>query len=405
MSHRRGRVPRNVAALGIVSLLTDASSEMVYPILPFFLSTALGAPVAVVGLIESVAEATASLTRVGSGWLSDRLGKRRPLVLAGYSLSDLAKPLLAFAPSWPAVLALRFVDRFGKGIRTAPRDALIADSSTEADRGLNFGVHRALDTVGAAIGPLVAFLVLSRAANAYRTVFLISAVPGVLAVVLLSRLVREVPASQSSAGAGRAVPPSLRGLGRPFIVFTTMSAVFALGNTSDAFLVLRARDLGAPEALVALMYALFNVVGALVAVPAGMRSDRVGRRKVVAAGFALYALVYAGFAAGGPSWSPWVLFAAYGVPYGMTEGLTRAFVVDLVGEDRRATAIGGYTFVLGLVALPASAFGGLLWDLVSPSAPFWFSSALMGVAAVGVASARSLSASGGMRSSGAESGR
>ena len=372
---------KNVKALGIVSLLTDASSEAIYPILPLFLSSVLGTPVAVIGIIESIAEATASLMKVYSGWLSDRLGRRRPLILLGYGLSNLMKPILAIAGSWPAVLALRFADRFGKGIRTAPRDALIADSAAPEVRGKAFGLHRALDTLGAAIGPLIAWATLSlvHGEAGFRTVFLISAIPGTAAIVVLLFAVRERRPRQT---AGTRPPLGFKHLGVPFGVFTAISAVFALGNSSDAMLILRAKDLGAATALVPLMYFLFNLVGSAVAAPAGILSDRIGRRRVLTIGFALYGVVYAGFALASHTWAPWLLFAAYGVPYALTEGMARAFVVDLVGPECRATAVGSYTFVLGLAALPSSAVAGILWDTVGHSAPFALSAVLMLVAAV-----------------------
>ncbi len=382
------RIPRNVAAMGVVSLLTDASSEMVYWVLPLFLTQVLGAPVAVVGIIESVAEATSSLTKVFSGWFSDRVGRRRPLIVLGYSLSNVMKPLLALVAGWPTVLALRFADRLGKGVRTAPRDALIADSSTAATRGRDFGVHRALDTLGAAVGPLVAWGVLTMKPGAFRTVFILSAIPGAAAIVVALLFVREARA-RAAGTAARTF--RLRHLGRPFAVFTAISAVFALGNSSDAMLMLRANNMGTPVAVVPLLGALFSLVGAAVSVPAGIRSDRVGRGRVLAIGFGLYAAVYAGFAVGaGGAWGAAALFAAYGIPYAMVEGLSRAFVVDLVGEDCRATAVGGYTFALGLAALPASALAGLLWDAVSPSAPFWLSAGLMLIAAAALLVAPSL---------------
>ncbi len=378
---------RNVKALGIVSLLTDASSEAIYPILPLFLSTVLGTPVAVIGVIESIAEATASLMKVFSGWLSDRLGRRRPLILAGYGLSNLMKPVLAIAGNWPAVLAVRFADRFGKGIRTAPRDALIADSAPQELRGRAFGMHRALDTLGAAIGPLVAWATLSlvHGAAGFRTVFLISAIPGTAAIVVLVLAVRE--RRPHAPVSGTRPPLGFKHLGVPFGVFTAISAVFALGNSSDAMLILRAKDLGTATALVPLMYFVFNLVGSAVATPAGILSDRIGRRRVLTAGFALYGVVYTGFAFASPAhaWTPWLLFAAYGIPYALTEGMARAFVVDLVGPECRATAVGSYTFVLGLAALPSSAVAGILWDTVGHSAPFVLSAALMLLAALALA--------------------
>lgn len=379
-------VPRNVKALGAVSLLTDASSEMVYPVLPLFLANVLGAPVTAIGFIESVAEATASFLKVFSGWLSDRLGRRRPLIALGYSLSNAAKPLLAVTANWPAVLALRFVDRFGKGVRTAPRDALIADSGSAERRGRDFGFHRALDTLGAAIGPLTAWAILTLVPDGYRTVFWVSAIPGTLAIVIVFAAVREVGTRgvAPASGGGPAVPRipvfRLRHLGRPFVLFTAASAVFALGNSSDALLILRAQDVGAAAAVIPLMYFVFNVVGAAAATPLGVLSDRIGRRPILAAGFLGYALVYAGFALAGAPSAAWLLFALYGLPYAATEGMARAFVCDLVPADVRATAVGGYTFALGLAALPASAVAGLLWDTVGHAAPFALSAALMTLA-------------------------
>lgn len=382
----------HVRALGLVSLLTDASSEAVYPVLPLFLTNVIGAPVAAVGLIESLAEATAAIAKVFSGRLSDRIGRRRPLVIFGYSLSNLVKPALALVPSWPWALTLRVADRLGKGVRTAPRDALIADFAPEARRGEAFGLHRAMDTVGAAIGPLIAWAILSLQPAGYRTVFLVSAIPGTLAILVALTMVRERTRVMSVDHT--AVPVSFRGLGLPFAVFAAVSMVFALGNSSDALLILRAQDLGAAPATVPLMYFVFNVVAASLARLFGRCSDRVGRRRVLIAGFAGYALVYAGFALARHPWAPWALFLAYGVPYALTEGLARAFVVDLVPEDIRATAIGTYTFLLGLATLLSSTLAGILWDTVSHAAPFAFSAALMAGAALALARTRTLATPG-----------
>jgi len=376
------RTPRNVRMMGIVSLLTDASSEMIYPVLPLFLSNVLGAPVAAIGLIESVAEAAASFMKVGSGWLSDRVGRRKPLIALGYTISNVAKPLLAFTQTWPAVLVLRLTDRLGKGIRTAPRDALIAESSTEAQRGRSFGVHRALDTLGAAIGPLVAWAVLTLDPEAYRTIFIISAIPGTLAILFVLFAVRD---TGRRVVRGPSTPITFRHFSKPLLVFTAISFVFGVANSSDAMLILRAQDVGVSAALIPLMYVLFNVVGASLAGPFGARSDRVGRRRVLVFGFAGYALVYAGFALARTPLAPWLLFAAYGIPYAATEGMTRAYVCDLGGPERRATVLGAYTFVLGLAALPASALAGLLWDTVSHSAPFALSAVLMAAACLALA--------------------
>lgn len=386
MTPEHTRTPHNVRMMGVVSLLTDASSEMVYPVLPLFLANVLGAPVAAIGLIESLAEAAASFMKVGSGWLSDRVGRRKPLIAAGYGLSNVVKPVLAFTTGWPAVLALRVADRVGKGVRTAPRDALIADSSTEEARGRSFGVHRALDTLGAAVGPFVAWAVLTLSPGAYRTVFLISAIPGTLAIMVVLAAVRETGKRITSRAAGGI---SFRDFSGPLLAFTVISFVFGVANSSDAMLILRAQDLGAPVALVPLMYVVFNLVGALLAAPLGARSDRIGRRRMLVFGFAGYALVYLGFGLARSAALPWLLFGGYGVAYAATEGMTRAYVVDLAGSERRATVLGAYTFVLGLAALPASTMAGLLWDAVGHSAPFFVSAGLMAVAAVALLAAGS----------------
>lgn len=371
---QRPRTPRNVRMMGIVSLLTDASSEMVYPVLPLFLSNVLGASVAAIGLIESLAEAGASFMKVGSGWLSDRVGRRKPLIAVGYGLSNLAKPFLAVTASWPAVLGLRLADRVGKGIRTAPRDALIAESCSAAERGRSFGVHRALDTLGAAIGPLIAWTVLSLSPGAYRAIFLIAAIPGALAIVFVVLAVRD---TGRRLAVGQTARVTLKGFSRPLVVFTAISFVFGLANSSDALLILRAQDLGASAAVIPLMYVVFNLVAAALAAPLGSRSDRVGRRRLLVFGFGGYALVYLGFGLARSPVAPWLLFGLYGIPYAATEGMTRAYVCDLAAPERRATVLGAYTFVLGLAALLSSSLAGLLWDRVSHSAPFVLSAALM----------------------------
>ncbi|MBI3977647.1 MAG: MFS transporter [Chloroflexi bacterium] len=360
-------LPRNVWLLGVVSLLTDVSSEMVYPILPLFLTVTLGAPAAVVGLIEGIAESTASLLKVGSGWYSDRIARRRGLVWVGYGLSALAKPLLALAGAWPVVLLARFVDRTGKGIRTSPRDALIADSTPDTQRGLAFGLHRALDTTGAIVGPLLALAVLGLAGADYRLVFLLALVPAALGFVTIA-LVREPPRQVASRRGEQG--PSLFQLSPGFRAFLLVSVVFALGNSSDAFLILRAQNLGLTPALVILAYVVFNAAYALASLPAGHRSDVHGRRNVVAAGFLVFAGVYGGFAlATGPA-AIWLLFAFYGLYMGLTDGVGKAYVVDLVQSHQRGTALGLYYTATGLAALVASLVAGVLWDLVGPFAPF-----------------------------------
>ncbi|MBI2954266.1 MAG: MFS transporter [Chloroflexi bacterium] len=374
----RGITP-NVLVAGIVSLLTDISSEMIYPILPLFLANVLGVGAVTIGLIEGIAESTASLLKVFSGWLSDRMGARKPLMVAGYALSDLTKPFLALTGAWWQVLGIRFADRVGKGVRGAPRDALIADSTPADQRGKAFGFHRALDTAGAAIGPLLAFSVLAAFQNDYRLVFALSAVPGVIAVVVLVVFLKEKQAKKREGP-----PPRLgfRSLGPGFVAFSLISTVFTIGNSSDAFLILRAQDVGLATALVPLAYFSFNLVYSFLAMPLGSLSDKIGRRAVIIAGYLFFAGVYLGFAFAPAAWVVWGLFAAYGVYYALTEGVQRAFVADLVPSNMRGSAMGTYNALVGITALPASIIGGLLWQAVAPSATFIYGAAFAVLAVV-----------------------
>ena len=372
-------ITRNVVVAGLVSLFTDISSEMIYPVLPLFLMNVLGAGAATVGLIEGIGEATASLLKVFSGWLSDRSGRRKPLMLIGYGLSDLTKPLLALTAAWPQVLAIRFADRFGKGLRGAPRDALIADATPPAVRGKAFGFHRAMDTTGAAIGPLAAFGMLALFANDYRLVFAVAAIPGVLAVLILAFALRE---RRPGGHDGAAPRLGFASLGRDYVVFVLIATLFAIGNSSDAFLILRAQDLGVAAALVPLAYFGFNIVHAVLAMPLGSLSDRVGRRGVIVAGYLVFAAVYVGFALAAQPWLVWPLFAAYGAYYALTEGVQRAYVTDLVPAQRRGSALGTFNAITGAAALPASIVGGLLWQEVAPAATFYYGAAFAALAAL-----------------------
>jgi MFS family permease len=351
---------------------------MIVPVLPLFLSVTLKTPTATIGLIEGVAESTASVLRIFSGRISDRTGRRKPLAVAGYALSNLTKPLLALAGSWSHVLVIRFVDRVGKGIRTAPRDALIADSVAPAHRGLAFGFHRTMDTAGAALGPLVAFATLALLPENYRAVFWIATIPGVVAIVIGGLFLRDSARSASSS-----TPPSLglSDLGPRFAVFTGIATLFALGNSSDAFLILRARNVGMAASIIPLAYFTFNVVYAALSTPAGALSDRIGRRKVQAFGYTIFALVYLGFALLAGQRAPWavlVLFIVYGGYYALTDGVQKAFVADLVPDHLRATALGTFSMATGLALFPASLISGVLWDRVGPAAPFFYGSALAG---------------------------
>ncbi len=359
-------VSQPVKLLALVSFLTDISSEMIYPLIPLFLTSALGAPAAAVGLIEGVAESTASLTKTVSGWLSDRLHMRKPLVVLGYALSALGKPLLAASYVWPAALGARFVDRLGKGIRTAPRDALIGDVTAEESRGLAFAFHRAADTLGAVGGPAIGLGLFVLLDHSYRGVFLLAFIPAAAGVLVLGRL-REHPPRRKADGQP---PVPLAALGGRFYLFLGVSLLFAFGNSSDVFLILRASNLGLSDAAVVGAYIAFNAVYALAAIPAGVVSDRLGRRNVIAVGFLVFAAVYFGFGIAGDAAAVWPLFVAYGAYMALTEAVGKAFVVDFAPAAARATALGLYTGAVGAMVLVSSVTAGVLWDQIGPSAPF-----------------------------------
>ena len=385
-------LPRNVWAVSVTSFFMDVSSEMVINILPLFLSNVLGVGTSIIGLIEGVAEATASLLKVFSGWLSDRLRARKWLAVGGYAISALAKPFFYFANAWTTVLAVRWSDRVGKGVRTAPRDALVADSIDESQRGLAFGFHRAADTGGAMLGLLIALGVvwaaqassLDLSRHTFQIVVLASLIPAVLAVISLALGAVDVPVTES-----RDRPKiTFKELGKPFLTFMIIVGLFDLGNSSDAFLVLRAQERGLSVVGVLGMLVTFNLVYTLISTPAGSLSDRVGRRKVIVGGWLVYALIYFGFALAGKGWHVWVLYALYGVYYGLAYGTTKAMVADIVPADLRGTAYGTYNAVLGLLDFPASLIAGVLWQGVGtwkglgPSAPFFFGAALALAAAL-----------------------
>lgn len=361
-------VSRNVFILSLTSLLTDLSSEVIYPLVPLFLTSVLGAPLAVVGLIEGIAESTASILKVVSGWLSDRMRRRRPLTIAGYGFSALAKPLMAAAYAWPLVLLLRFADRFGKGVRTAPRDALITDSSPTALRGRAFGFHRAMDTAGATLGSLLALLALALVGERYRIIFLLSAVPAALGVACLF-LIREHRGARAAAHGDGPHPAAV--LNRRFKFFLLASVIFAVGNSSDAFLILRARDLGLSALAAVAAYVVFNLVYATLSMSAGTLSDRIGRKKIISAGFLVFFLVYLGMALADTTALVWPLFALYGLYMAMTEGVTKAFTADMAPPQKRGTALGTYYTVTGVVAFPSSLLAGILWDVLGAPAPFY----------------------------------
>jgi MFS family permease len=394
-------ITRNVVALGFVSLFTDISSEMLVYLIPLYLANVLLAPAAVIGLIEGVAESTASVLKLISGALSDRMHRRRLLVGIGYGTSVAAKALYLVAVAWPVVLLGRVGDRLGKGIRTSPRDALIADSTAPENRGVAYGLHRAMDTTGAFAGVLVAAAVIwitegdatRLTGDSFRILVLLALVPGLLAIATIVVGVRDVPkaAPVSAAIAARAadlrrriVGDSVqwRGFPRAFWLFMLANALFTLGNSSDAFLALRSQNLGLTLLALLLTIVAFNATNALVAWPAGALSDRIGRRGLIAAAWLVYAVCYAGFAVA--TAAIWVvpLWIAYGTYYALSEGVGKALVADLAPTELRATAFGILNAVQGVMILPASVVAGILWSLIAPPAPFWFGSGCAAAAVV-----------------------
>ncbi len=371
---------RNVVALGLVSMFNDIASEMAYPIIPLFLTSVLGAPVSIVGVIEGIAESTASILKVFSGWLSDRLRNRKRFAIGGYLLSALSKIVLSFAASWAYVLGARFMDRFGKGIRTAARDALIAESSTAESRGSAFGLHRALDTTGAVIGPLVALFLLQAFNNAYTKIFLVAALPAFVGVCILWLVVHE------QRHAPHATPLPLRlsakQFGKPFTLFLVVNMLFALGNSSDAFLILRSQSVGYTASETVMLYVVFNVVYSLFSYPMGRLSDRFGAWRVLAISFFVFAAVYVGFGAVAVPGILWVLFPGYGIYMAMSEGIGKAYIANLVPQERRGTALGLFYTSTGIMTFFSSLIAGLLWNYISIPAPFYFGGSLSAVAGV-----------------------
>ncbi len=381
----------NVFFLGLVSLLTDVSSEMIFTLVPLFVVDVLSGSAVDVGLIGGLSESFDAIFRIFSGRISDRFRKRKLLAIIGYGFSTAVKPFMLLTSAWGGVLGVRFGDRIGKGIRSSPRDALIADSVDAKVRGKSFGFHRAMDTSGAVIGLAAAAIIIyalqgtsfQLTGDTYRWLVIIGIIPAVLAVIILIGLVQEKKASSSgtSAGAPAATKQSFSG---QFKLFLLIMAIFTLGNSSDFFIVLRAQNLQVNVLEITVMLVVFNITYALVAIPAGIISDKLGRRRVIIIGWTVYALVYLGFALATSIWSMWVLFAAYGIYYGIVEGVAKAFVADLVPAERRGTAYGYYQAAVGLMLLPASVIAGVLWDKINPSTSFYFGAGLAFVAMLGL---------------------
>lgn len=385
----------NIFFLGLVSLLNDISSEMIFTLIPLFLSNVLGATTTIIGLVAGLSDSTEAVFKIFSGWFSDRIGRPKLLATLGYSFSTLVKPFMYLATSWELVTAIRVSDRVGKGVRTSPRDALVAASVSEVERGRAFGLHRAMDTTGATLGLALAAVIIytvqgggiKLSIESFHRLVLLGTIPAVLAVLVLVIFVREQGKRQPVAGSpqrGLLLSGLRTGFDSRFKIFLAIMAVFTLGNSSDFFVILRAQNIDAPLIHVILMLVLFNAVYAMTSLPMGMLSDKVGRRRVIAIGWLVYGLVYLGFALATQIWQAWLLFAVYGVYHGMVEGVGRAFIADLVSEEKRGTAYGLYHGVISLALLPASVIAGVLWSSISPSAPFFLGGGLSLLAAIGI---------------------
>jgi MFS family permease len=374
-AHRAGK--RNIIAAGFVSLLTDCASEMTYALLPSFLTVSLGVGKEFVGVIEGIAESTASLLKGVSGWFSDRLGKRKPLIVGGYGISNLSKPLLYFATSGLHVLLLRFADRVGKGVRTAARDALVSESAPPGRAGRAFGLHRALDQCGAIIGPAAGFILITVGLTC-RQLFLAAAVPGAIAVLLAIFVLRETGSRKEKTALAQTAPKILT---HQFKMLLTSVVIFTLGNASNMFLILRAQDLGIAAKYHLLLWGLFNAVYAFTAYPLGRLSDRIGRLRIITYGFLFYSAVYLTFAVATSAFHIWILFAVYGLYHGATDGVMRAYVSDLAAREMKATAYGIYHTAVGLCAFFASVIFGMLYQFLGAKVAFT-TGALFSLAAI-----------------------
>ncbi len=382
----RRRSLGNVFYIGLLSFFGGISQDIFLPILPIYLTGVLGFSKEFVGLSEGLVTASSSLFKVAAGFFTDKLRRRKPIIFLGYLLSFLSRPLLGLVAAGAPVVGLRFLDGVGKGVKDSPKDALIADSTEKGGRGKGFGVARMLDTLGSVAGPLLLFGLLYLLAdnpNKYHYILFLSALPLLATLGILIFKVREtMPVQAGELSTEKKEVDLARPLPLKFFLFLGIMLVFALGNSSDAFLILRAQNVGVALLAIPLVYALFNLFYAAAAVPLGSLSDRIGREKVILLGWAAYALAYLGFALAVHSYQIWILFAFYGVYYATTEGVAKALVADLVGREYRGRAYGIYNASLGVMALPASLIAGRLWDRVSPAAPFFFGSVMTGLAAI-----------------------
>lgn len=370
-------IERNIFFTGMTSFLTDTTTKMIYSIMPLFLMS-IGASKTEVSLIEGIAESTASVLKAISGWWSDKIGKNKPFMIIGYGFTAILSPLFSIVTSPLQVLAIRFSERVGKGIRTAPRDSLVAASSSDSEKGKNFGFHKAMDNSGAIIGPLLAFIILSIFPNNYRKVFIFSALPGILGLITIIFFVKETKESKDSLP--KKITP--RDFSHKYYMFLGIAFIFTLGNSTDALLLVKAKDIGIKALFIPIVYLIFNSVSVIFAVPMGILSDKFGREKLIIFGYLLYSAIYFGFGRTDNKISVILLFVLYGLYSAATDGVQRALVSDLIDKNKRGTGLGIYNSLIGITLLPASLIAGVLYDNVNNSAPFYLSSAIAMAAAI-----------------------
>ena len=386
----RQRLRTQVIVLGLVSLLNDSASEMIYPLLPVFLTTTLGATPLIVGLIEGTADALSSILKLAAGWISDRLPRRKPLIVGGYALATISRAWISVAGRWPSVLAARLLDRTGKGIRSAPRDAMIADVTPPESRGRAFGFHRALDHTGAVVGPLLTILFLDGMHVAMRTVFMIAVIPGAIGVVLLMVALREVPGSRIPLAGNRQL--STGKLPSQFWYALAAIALFSLANSSDAYLLLQAHAAGVATGMLPVLWAGHHVIKSLFSTQAGARSDVVDRRNLLILGWTVYAVIYFAFPFAHSMWLFVILFVVYAIPFTLTEGAERAWIGDLVPANARGKSFGLYYLATGLFVLAGTAIFGVLYQNVSPRAAFFTGAGIALLAALAVIASKAKTA-------------
>lgn len=379
LTNKKKFISKNVLLLGLVSFFTDISSEMVYPILPLYLTAVMGASPIIIGVIEGIAEALASIIKLFSGIVADKYGNKKRLAFFGYSASLINKIIILLATTWSGVLVARIVDRFGKGIRTAPRDALIAESSDKEHLGRAFGIHKGLDLLGTALGILLAYFILTNYDSDYSKIFLYSIIPATLGIICIF-FVKD----KKEKIKNKIISFNWKTLDRKLKLFLVFVFIFTLGNSSNAFILLRAYNAGFTPQEAILLYFLFNLVGSLLALPAGQLSDKIGRKNILCLGYFLYGIVYLGIGLFADTTLFIALFGIYGIYIALTAGVERALIVEIVPETQKASALGLHAAIVGLGLLPASIIAGVLWDLIGQSVPFIFGGTLAFITSINI---------------------